>query len=122
MVVDYARINDLISQYSMSLWEIERKLIGIDHAQVGGLMAEKWNLPAGLTEAIRYHHYPAEATNPILPAIVNLANSLTLHRASPKEGLFANEISPETLEILGIKPNVLLQIGELAATPVLRDR
>jgi putative nucleotidyltransferase with HDIG domain len=117
MVVDYARINDFISQYSLSLWEIEKKLTGIDHAQVGGLMAEKWNLPGSLAEAIRFHHYPVEATNPVLPAIVNLANSLTIHRASSKTGLFGDEISPETLHILGITPDALPLVSEFLDSP-----
>jgi putative nucleotidyltransferase with HDIG domain len=122
MVTDYARINDFISQYHMSLWEIEKKLIGIDHAQVGGLMAEKWSLPASLGEAIRFHHYPAAAPNPTLPAIVNLANSLAIHRAHPENGLFSDDISPETLEILGIDPEAIPKITELVDAPGPRSR
>ena len=122
MMSDFARIKDFINQYHMRLWEMEKKLIGIDHAQVGSLMAEKWNLPASLAEAIRYHHYPVEATNPILPAIVNLANALTLHRTHPEIGLESGEISPETLTILEIETNTLTAINAQIDAPLNRNR
>ncbi|MCB0331352.1 MAG: HDOD domain-containing protein [Bdellovibrionales bacterium] len=35
---------------------VEAKMIGADHAQVGAMLAEKWQLPAELAEAIRHHH------------------------------------------------------------------
>lgn len=121
MVTDYARINEIMNQYHLSLWEIEKKVIGIDHAQVGSLMAEKWSLPGTLGEAIRYHHYPTTAEKPVLPAIVNLANSLTLRRTHPSSGLFSDEISPETLDILKIHPDKLAKINELIETPAHRN-
>jgi putative nucleotidyltransferase with HDIG domain len=117
IVVDYTRMNDFISQYNMTLWEIEKKLIGIDHAQVGGLMAEKWNLPGELVEAVRFHHYPADAPNPILPAIVNLANLLTLHHSHGKDWQTGDENSPTAISILGIVPEALPKIYELADSP-----
>jgi putative nucleotidyltransferase with HDIG domain len=32
---------------------------GMNHAEIGALIAEKWNFPEGLVNAIRYHHDPA---------------------------------------------------------------
>ena len=43
-----------------SIVELERKFLGIDHAQVGALVAEKWNLPKILKDAIQFHHEPEE--------------------------------------------------------------
>jgi HD-like signal output (HDOD) protein len=34
---------------------------GMNHAEIGALVAEKWNFPEGLVAAIRYHHDPASA-------------------------------------------------------------
>jgi len=39
---------------------IERRHFGADHAEVGGLLADFWNLPATLRAAIQHHHTPAE--------------------------------------------------------------
>ncbi len=41
--------------------QVERTLLGTDHAEVGALVALKWRLPDSLVESIRHHHAPAEA-------------------------------------------------------------
>ncbi len=46
----------------LSLMDAERQLLGTDHAQVGGLLAERWELPDELVEVIASHHAP------VLPA------------------------------------------------------
>jgi len=35
---------------------LERSMFGIDHAEVGAALAERWRLPPEMVEAIRYHH------------------------------------------------------------------
>ncbi len=44
-----------------ALWKAERKARGLDHAQVGAALAEKWHLPELLVEAIRHHERPDKA-------------------------------------------------------------
>ncbi len=39
----------------------EEELIGIDHPRAGYELALAWKLPEAITEAIRFHHTPAEA-------------------------------------------------------------
>lgn len=39
-----------------TLRELETEALGFDHAEVGALMAESWNLPEGLITAIADHH------------------------------------------------------------------
>jgi len=34
---------------------------GMNHAEIGALIAEKWNFPDGLVNSIRFHHDPASA-------------------------------------------------------------
>ncbi len=43
------------------LMRVSTELIGIDHAEVGGLLAANWEFPASLVQAIRYHHEPSKA-------------------------------------------------------------
>lgn len=55
----------------------ERKVIGFDHAQVGGELARSWKLPVNLQECIEFHHEPARAIQfPMETAIVHIANSV----------------------------------------------
>jgi len=37
---------------------LEEISIGVSHAVIGGLIAQKWNFPEDLTKAIEYHHSP----------------------------------------------------------------
>ena len=40
--------------------ELEDRIFGINHAEVGAYLLKKWRFPAEFTDAIRYHHRPAE--------------------------------------------------------------
>lgn len=39
-----------------SKWCLENLSFGLDHAELGGMVAERWNFPAELLSIIRYHH------------------------------------------------------------------
>lgn len=57
--------------------DLERERFGWDHAQVGGLMAEKWTFPKALLNAIRGHHSPdADAPSGIVGLLHETANDL----------------------------------------------
>lgn len=108
---NYDEIADYVQKYQMQLWEVEEKLIGINHATVGGLIAEHWNFPIVLVDAIRFHHVPSFArTNPRLPAIVNLANSFSADYQITNSALLSFQLHPESLNILKIKPEELEKI------------
>lgn len=38
------------------LFAIERDILGITHAEAGGLLARKWNLPADVARVMEHHH------------------------------------------------------------------
>ncbi len=46
------------------LAEVEAEMLGLDHCEVGGRLAEKWHLPVEVADAIRDHHagYEGEVT------------------------------------------------------------
>ncbi|HEU4657879.1 MAG TPA: HDOD domain-containing protein [Capillimicrobium sp.] len=56
----------------------ERERLGVDHAAAGALLAERWNLPEGVPEAIALHHGgPSGLASPEPTiAVVQLANEL----------------------------------------------
>jgi putative nucleotidyltransferase with HDIG domain len=58
---------------------LEEITIGISHSTIGALIAEKWNFPEELVEAIRYHHAPLVPgiRNRDLVMIVYLANQMS---------------------------------------------
>ncbi len=57
--------------------EAEQKIIGFDHAEVGGELARRWSLPTVFQECIAYHHDPAQAKqHQVAASIVHIANSI----------------------------------------------
>ncbi len=57
----------------------EEEVLGFTHAAVGARVAEKWNLPVDLVEAIACHHTPLSARkNPELAAVVHIADAVCM--------------------------------------------
>ena len=58
--------------------EVERDLLDIDHAEVGGWLAERWSFPAVLVAPIAHHHDPMSSGAEHLreTLIVHLSNIL----------------------------------------------
>jgi putative nucleotidyltransferase with HDIG domain len=55
----------------MTFVEAERELFGFDHAEVGGVMAEKWSLPEEVRDAVaRHHQVLLDDSNPLLDTVV----------------------------------------------------
>ncbi len=84
--------------------ELERKFLGIDHAELGGRIMELWGFPEELVFAARFHHRPSDArSHRKLVFLVHLANAfvLSLGVGVGLDGLM-HELDPFALEILGI--------------------
>jgi putative nucleotidyltransferase with HDIG domain len=68
---------DLIHEYMLSP-ELRTKIIEENHAEIGRLLAIKWNFGEDIQECIRFHHVPDKATiNRNMVEIVYLANIMT---------------------------------------------
>lgn len=100
---DYQRIIRYVKESHLPLWQVEEKLIGVDHATLGGMMAARWNFPEPLVEGICYHHVPSAAKiDQKLPALVNLANYLATQKMDLNTELVSNDLYPDTLSILSL--------------------
>lgn len=90
----------------------EREIFGFDHAEAGAALAERWQFPEMLVQAIRYHHAPFE-TDPASDAAVvtHLANCIAvladLGTVDPGEG---PTIDPRALAHLGLDASVIPQL------------
>lgn len=50
-----------VREEGLSFVEAEKKILGIDHAELGGRIAEKWHFSEAMAEIIRNHHNPDRA-------------------------------------------------------------
>ncbi len=58
-VKDYFdEIKRLIEEKSVSFNDAEKEILGIDHAELGGRIAEEWKFPKVIVSSVRYHHTP----------------------------------------------------------------
>ena len=55
------KIKEFCTEKNLPASTFEDLSAGMNHAEIGALIAEKWNFPEGLVMAIRYHHDPGSA-------------------------------------------------------------
>lgn len=100
-----SRILEFTSITTDEVLELEAKVLGTTHPQLGGFAAEKWNLPPMLQAAITCHHHPADAEEELFEpvALVHAANCL-VHQAEIGVMIpgVVCEMSPEVKEFLAI--------------------
>ena len=59
--LEFLEALDISWRERIPMEEAELKVFGTTHEEVGGWLAERWQLPEGLVACIRYHHRPFEA-------------------------------------------------------------
>jgi putative nucleotidyltransferase with HDIG domain len=57
------KIRTFCSEKNVPRRVIENFSYGLNHADVGGLIAQKWNFPDQLVEGIKFHHEPLKASS-----------------------------------------------------------
>jgi len=59
----------------LPIFDAERLVNGVPHTEIGAFIADHWNLPYGLVEAIALHHTPSVLrSNPKLVCLVHVGN------------------------------------------------
>lgn len=76
---DFEQLRDLVSKGEHSFLEAEKEILGIDHAEIGAEVAQKWDFPAEIVQAIRMHHRPMDvSSDDVTTPVVYLANIFTV--------------------------------------------
>jgi len=72
-------INKVVQDRGLTFVDAEKEVIGIDHAELGARVAEKWNFNPAMVDIIRNHHDPDKAPpDDISIPIVYLADSICM--------------------------------------------
>jgi putative nucleotidyltransferase with HDIG domain len=76
----FETIARLVAEGGYSFLEAEEAVIGINHAELGGKIAERWNFPKDIVVALTYHHRPdlIEQNNNIIMWLVYLADQVCI--------------------------------------------
>lgn len=120
---EYGQIAEAVAERGQTWLEAEEALLGVTHAQIGGWLAERWNFPPSLVEAIRTHHRPLEAEeNPDLVSIIHcadvLANRLVDTPMTYDAGI---DFIPEVLSRLSLDDPALLQEYMTSYAKIIQD-
>lgn len=76
---DFAEILSLVERTYITFCEAEKKVLNINHAEIGAMVSEKWNLPPILTDVIKNHHNIKNSTvNKQLVSIVHIADGVSM--------------------------------------------
>ncbi len=93
----------------LSFEQAEAQVLGIDHAEAGAFLLERWDLPASLVAAVRHHHQPEtfqgnEQARQLVDS-VHVANTLVLETGigAGVDGLNYH-VSLEAAQRLGMTP------------------
>jgi len=96
------------------LTAVERELIGVDHAAVGGALLAAWQLPPGLQAAVAFHHEPSRAADHATEAsVVHLAD-IVAHAMELGSGgdTRVPPLDGAAWEHVGLSPGVLAAVLE----------
>lgn len=96
---------ELAQREELSLIEAEKFVFGIEHAELGGLIAENWKFPSILCKSIKNHHKSPDTFIPNIEAWVRLSN-LVYHV------YLANSVYSHHREIISrVKQSILFQFS-----------
>ena len=99
---EYERLLDEHEPHAFSRMNAEQTMFGMDHCEIGGLLAAHWDLPQDIGQAIAQHHRPSGPNLSGLVAITHLAQQichgldLPYHLSNQVDGL-----SEEAVRVLG---------------------
>jgi HD-like signal output (HDOD) protein len=113
---EYIDVLHRVKQEHLPLIGVEREMLGVDHQEVGRLIAEKWQLNEAMTSAIAFHHdvEAAPEEHRVRTAYVGLANmySNILDLGYAGDPFPAEESAAKMLELTGLTWDMF---GEIAA-------
>lgn len=95
------------------LAKAEAEEFGFSHAHVGGLLANRWQLPELVQAAVMYHHSPAtEADDWARGFLIKAANTIA-HRCAASDGPYAADmLDSDAMEALQINAETMEEIAE----------
>lgn len=104
---EFIKLQSRLEESREPLWALEHELLGMSHAEIGGMLCKHWNLPEALCEAIRWHHLPLERPDADpLTGIIHFAEYIA-HRSSRHPHLEGRlqPIDPGVSDLLGLRRN-----------------
>jgi len=115
---EFAMLNKAVNKYpDVPLCELEKKVLGVTHSEVGGWLMEAWDMPGELLIAVREHHDPEYSESHATYANLALLSNRLLSTVDVGDEL-NDELPNSILKRLGMDSAKVLAIFE----KLLKDR
>jgi len=93
----YEKVVDTAKYNPKNILEIEQTYFGVNHSQIGSLMATRWKLPLLVNNAVKYHHSPNLSSMPTACSLVYFIDALV------KESFNADDLNQDIMSNLNIQ-------------------
>ena len=120
MPLEFRRALETSQWHEISLHQALRQVIGVDHAMVGAMLAEKWRFPQDLVDTIRHQYSPEQMDTPMLACVVAANQISKQFEAGSGRALVLPPLPPSiVLRLGGTLEALMTSLGDL--TPVFQE-
>jgi HD-like signal output (HDOD) protein/predicted RNA-binding Zn-ribbon protein involved in translation (DUF1610 family) len=109
----WQQFEDELADGNTSFLLAEKNVLDLDHSEIASEVCQAWQIPAAISQAIRYHHNPSQSNDSKLAHIVHAADAVAL-MSGLGLGIDGTQYQMEegTMEFLGLKEEHLGDIME----------
>ena len=75
---DYSDLEKLIEKEHVSFIDAEKRILGMDHAEIGERILKKWDFDQDICEAVGKHHKPHFPNDSYLESIIKLSDNIAI--------------------------------------------
>ena len=121
--VDAIPVLPLARDRHISFEQAEEEILGINHAELGAILLERWSIPIPIVNVVRYRLRPDDCPEPdlaldlvhvgdVIAKMTGIGMGIDGMQYTPSEAVFARlDISPEQME--AVMEAILEQIAEV---------
>ncbi len=121
--VDAGPILALAHERHISFEQAEEEILGINHAELGAILLERWSIPIPIVNVVRYRLRPDDCPEPdlaldlvhvgdVIAKMTGIGLGIDGMQYTPSEAVFARlDITPEQME--AVMETILEQIAEV---------
>ena len=122
----YIKSLEFTSDKQLPLYKTEEIVLGINHMEVGQMIAEKWQLNDSMKESLYYHHDPEESKeeNRTMVSIIALANACANKFATGSAGdiLPKDQTIIKLLHLVGIEWQMIKELQKTVLDEIEKAR
>jgi len=100
----FRKMKDIEEASRISQWEVETRVFGADHQQIGAYLLNLWGLPDPIVEAVAFHHNPSASLQTWISPLtmIHVANVLDRERGERDTGIRAPALDENYLKRVGV--------------------